>query len=208
MPVGAVFFAVPMNVSFGELAALARGAARGAGLDWGLAEEAGFAALWLEQRGLPGAAVLAEALTAPGDERSALRLGPGAVEASSAFLTDEAVTGPLLLAPFVALCAARTGPARLSWPGAAFWLTPDRVRFAASDAALRTAGPTPARVERAAAATDFEGGVDPVEAALRDRARPAAADWARLQAFAGKSYAPATAQSRAAGAGAAETGED
>lgn len=51
-----------MTRSLGEIEALARKAARGAGRSWGMAEEAGRAARWLAARGLPGPAALAALL--------------------------------------------------------------------------------------------------------------------------------------------------
>jgi hypothetical protein len=46
------------RLSVNEVETLCLKAARGAGMDWGQAEEAGFAAGWLAARGLDGAAVL------------------------------------------------------------------------------------------------------------------------------------------------------
>ncbi|MGQ0611243.1 MAG: DUF3726 domain-containing protein [Paracoccaceae bacterium] len=43
------------DLSLSELRALITKAARGAGMEWGLAEEAGWAAEWLARRGLPAA---------------------------------------------------------------------------------------------------------------------------------------------------------
>ena len=51
-----------MLCSLNEIRALATGAARGAGLPWGVAEEAGRAARWLEARGLAGLSALDGAL--------------------------------------------------------------------------------------------------------------------------------------------------
>ena len=51
-----------MAFSLNEIEATCKRAARGAGLPWGLAEEAGKAARWLTARGLPGAEELAEVL--------------------------------------------------------------------------------------------------------------------------------------------------
>ena len=54
--------------SLNEIRALATGAARGAGLPWGVADEAGRAARWLEARGLAGLSTLdgaLESLSAP-----------------------------------------------------------------------------------------------------------------------------------------------
>ena len=49
-----------MSWSLGEVRALAVKAARGSGLPWGLAEEAGFAVQWLEARGGPGVEALSQ----------------------------------------------------------------------------------------------------------------------------------------------------
>ncbi|MEM6588832.1 MAG: DUF3726 domain-containing protein [Pseudomonadota bacterium] len=48
-----------MTYSLGEVEALCRKAARGAGFSWGMADEAGKTARWLCRQGLPGAAALA-----------------------------------------------------------------------------------------------------------------------------------------------------
>ncbi len=48
-----------MTYSLGEVEALCRKAARGAGFSWGMADEAGKTARWLCQHGLPGTAALA-----------------------------------------------------------------------------------------------------------------------------------------------------
>ena len=42
-----------MSWSLGEIGALATKAARGSGMDWGLADEAGYAVKWLQRRQLP-----------------------------------------------------------------------------------------------------------------------------------------------------------
>ena len=48
-----------MHASLNEIESLCKKAARGAGLSWGLAEEAGKAARWLSAHGLDGPGVLA-----------------------------------------------------------------------------------------------------------------------------------------------------
>ncbi len=52
----------PVLCSLNEIQTLATKAARGAGLPWGVADEAGRTARWLESRGLGGLAALAAAL--------------------------------------------------------------------------------------------------------------------------------------------------
>ncbi len=64
-----------MSYSLNEYEALALRAARGAGLSWGLAEEAGKAVRILSSLGLESAQILLEALEAP-KSNSALLLGP------------------------------------------------------------------------------------------------------------------------------------
>ena len=51
-----------MSWSLGEVQALAVKAARGAGLSWGVAEEAGYAVRWLQANGAPGLTALANLL--------------------------------------------------------------------------------------------------------------------------------------------------
>ena len=53
-----------MSWSIGETSALALKATRGAGLSWGLAEEAAGAVAWLHERNLPGVAALCSYLGA------------------------------------------------------------------------------------------------------------------------------------------------
>ena len=59
-----------MSWSLGETAALALKAARGAGLSWGMAEEAAGAVFWLHQRGLPGISALCGYLDVCGHDRT------------------------------------------------------------------------------------------------------------------------------------------
>ena len=59
-----------MSWSLGETSALALKATRGAGLSWGLAEEAAGAVAWLHERGLPGVAALCSYLGAIADASS------------------------------------------------------------------------------------------------------------------------------------------
>ncbi len=53
-----------MMYSLGEIEVHAKKAVRGAGFEWGFAEEAGKAVRWLEQQHLPGMKVLADYLSA------------------------------------------------------------------------------------------------------------------------------------------------
>lgn len=119
------------ELSLSELRMLALKAARGAGMSWGLAEEAGFATEWLTARGLPGGAWLAALLQRTGDGVSAWPAavrsnGPHCPIITGATLADHAlisggdalprelrlraVSSAGLLLPFVArLAALRNG---------------------------------------------------------------------------------------------------
>ena len=132
--------------SLSELDGLVRDAARGAGLPWGLAEEAGHAVRWLAARKLPGAALAADwlerraeldpAALAPGGGRGIWfahgeRLCPFLTGAAIADRSlHEVVVGPvaapLLLAPFAALAARDGGGGlELTWEGALVCLAVD-----------------------------------------------------------------------------------
>ncbi|KMW60818.1 hypothetical protein AIOL_000983 [Candidatus Rhodobacter oscarellae] len=84
-------------MSLGELQALAAKAARGAGLSWGLAEEAGWAVRWLEARGLAGAAALAGVLPEGAPQ---IALGAALADGSTPEPPAEAAQH-LLLRPFL-----------------------------------------------------------------------------------------------------------
>jgi len=116
----------PVQLSGGEVKDLCLRAARGAGLSWGLAEEAGFAARWLHERGLDGTRALLEHLEAGGASWPSAKLENGALLATGterlspivfgAALSDLAtvtrdslranpIHQPVLLLPFLHLAA-------------------------------------------------------------------------------------------------------
>ncbi|MDG4647288.1 DUF3726 domain-containing protein [Roseibacterium sp. SDUM158017] len=141
-------------LSRSEIEALCAKAARGAGMAWGLAEEAGFAAGWLSARGIDGPRALADHLhwaqglpwheicpavargmwTARGDGM----LCPVALGATlsdfctlpEAALDDEGLTlgpvsRPVILLPFLAAVARRLGhPVEVSWAGGRIAISP------------------------------------------------------------------------------------
>ena len=87
-----------MLCSLNEIRTLAAGAARGAGLPWGVAGEAGLAACWLEARGLAGLAALDGALdrlSAP-DWRRGFPVPEGAVWRGEAGEIDGLLAGMAL----------------------------------------------------------------------------------------------------------------
>ena len=139
------------SLSFGEIEALSRRAARGAGLNWDMADEAGRAVRILCAAGLDGAAALAGLLAEirarrdPGlvPVRALDRVWRGAGGAlcpirSGATLSDmarllppdgvgmEGVLVPVLILPFAADVARMLeGPVTLSWRGGILGLGPE-----------------------------------------------------------------------------------
>ncbi len=210
-----------MTFSLNEIEAMGKRAARGAGLDWGIAEEAGKAARWLTAHGLPGPELLAELLTS-NENKSYDELAPISVEGvwraksgrlcpliTGATLSDRAgevaagrdfelgpVAFPLLLAPYAAMAAKSCGAKiEASWPGVTLTIAPDD--------GLAVEGELAAVATRSAEAVHCRP-------AAKDTATPPAGEpgravdaetWSRLDAFAQRTFAPATETSRALGAG-------
>lgn len=217
-----------MTWSLNEIESLSKKAARGAGLNWGIAEEAGKATRWLCAAGWPGADLLADLLTrndgVPHDEvrpqattgtweaRGGL-LCPLVGGAAMSDLADRWAGGetahlgptafPLLLVPYMAWAADRTG-ARLE-------LEFDGVRIARGrgETAFDIAGPGAPSVHSVSTVTlrpvaEISG--TPLKRAWRGEIGSGATRV--LQAFAQRTYAPETEQSRLAGAGAGLTDND
>lgn len=131
------------TLSLNEVEQLCLKAARGAGMTWGLAEEAGFAAGWLAERGLDGPGSLLRRLESreppdrivmvPGHWRGAgggslCPIAVGAALCDFAVLPEAAMAGAglqvgpvrqgLLLLPFLCgLAAMRGGKVQLDWSG-------------------------------------------------------------------------------------------
>jgi hypothetical protein len=211
--------------SLGEIEALARRAARGAGLPWGLADEAAGAAAWLESHGRPGAGLLAVLLArndclpyaalAPETDGPFWRAPGGRLcpVISGAALSDRAarlaegrlrlgpVSCPLLLAPFAAQAARETGAGlQLDWAGARLTVHPDGLRAegeAVAAAEARAVALAPCAAPPAAA---------PPPPARR-RAAPSAEALETLTRLAARLLAPA-AQGGRAGAGAGRIDND
>ena len=136
--------AATVRFSRNEIETLSMKAARGAGMSWGLAEEAGFAAGWLAAQGIDGAGALLGLLD-EGADRAALRpvvsgdcwqatggralcpIALGAALSDHGALPDGPlavgalrtgpVSRPILVLPFLALLAESAGGAvSLTWP--------------------------------------------------------------------------------------------
>ncbi len=213
-----------MSWSLGEIEGLARKAARGAGFDWGMAEEAGKAVRWLAGLGLPGPEVL-DAFLAAYDRTPHAQMRPIDVTASiwtaaggplcpisaGAALCDIAQDAglpgeieipdcahPLLLIPFVAAASEDGGHAlHVVWEGGEF-------AFASDVRGLATApmAPTGRALIRRGPAPDL-----PLPG-CQLRYDPDAAATARLTDLARRTYAPDTDASRISGAGAGLSDND
>ena len=203
-----------MSWSLGEIAALATKAARGSGMDWGLADEAGYAVKWLQRRQLPGVAALCRYLSWrqageitiwPDDtarDGHYCPIATGAAYGDGVFGDDvqfARVRTPLLLIPFISLRAANT-PVCLSMENAVFVMTKDKFGFSKNDTAILT----DSSACQIYAASDDEL---PAMITIANDAIPrvpvtASACITVLNSFAKNTYAPATEASRLAGAGA------
>ena len=206
-----------MNWSLNELEAMCRKAARGAGYSWGLAEEAGKATRWLAAAGLPGPACLLHLLKAV-DGRDFAGFTPDITDATctaslgflcplltGAALCDGAfgpppsqvlrlmnLSSPLLLLPFV-LTTFET--AQLRWTRVQ--LSVDQGVVSRDGAVLDLACP-----QADVAILEPYATVGGRPLAVQTRAILAADTCTRLEAFAHRTFAPATKASRLAGAGA------
>lgn len=204
-----------MSYSLNETEALCRKATRGAGYSWGEADEAGRAARWLHMQGLPGAASLANALETPGaevalDETGGISgAGPLCAIKAGIALADHlhlittttslrltAVNEPLLLLGFAG-CASFTAPEAIE----VVTEQAKAVVFRDAMALSQGFGPSsPITLTLAQAPLDL----------LDRRSRAMIPDdiYTRLNSFAQRTYAPATAASRIAGAGAGLSDND
>ena len=215
--------------SLNEVEGMGKRAARGAGLSFGMAEEAGKAARWLMARGLPGVTLLAD-LLAQHDKQGYAELAPADVDGvwrapggrlcpliAGAALCDRAaelaagrvfelgkISQPLLLAPFAAGVAKLTGGAiALTWDDVTMILMP------AGHAIEGNRDRLAAKATEAAVCRHVDEPAVPIGepvAAVNELAvpvdDPTAPAWSRLEAFAQRTLAPATDASRLSGAGA------
>ena len=207
-----------MAYSLNEIDAMVLKAARGVGLSWGLAQEAGRAARWLTVAGIDGAALAADVLAAhdgnaqamPGEGSAGWHAngGPCCPLLLGAALSDRLpeltdgfaaeVRHTLFLAPFLAPFPAIPGPGKQQG-----------VRITGAATELKVFG----RCCQGHGAPQ-----DVVSITVCDSAHPTPAPrhsatvdakvWALLDRFAGRTYAPATEASRLAGAGAGTTDND
>ena len=212
-----------MSLSLGELEALCRKAARGAGFDWGPAEEAGRAVRRLATLGLPGAELLLVRLDAC-DGARARDLSPRSLDGewrsggtvlcpilAGASLADVAerlgdtgeivlhdVLAPLLLVPFAGLAARRLNRAvSVAWTDVLMIDDGDALRLDGEHERVTDARAGTIRCRVLANGDALAG--EPLPRITRARPDPACIE--RLDAFARRTYAPATEESRMRGAG-------
>lgn len=209
-----------MSHSLNEIEAMSKRAARGAGLSWGLAEEAAKGTRWLAGYGYPGPDLLADLLElndrlpaidfsptslngvwrAPAGRMSPLIAGAAMSDCAvrmqyGQVITIERVTQPLLIVPFASGAALRLGePVAVEWDNVR--LTTDGKQLCVQGAKedVLTAQTTEVRCS---APAQMMAPTTPVM-----RANVSDLCWQRLGAFAHRTYAPATEASRILGAGA------
>lgn len=190
-----------MSWSVGEAGALALKAARGAGMTWGQAEEAGFAVRWLQQRNVPGIAALSVYLAQYDPhkmDKFSCPINIGCAISDMA-LTPPSNLGrvhtPVLLLPFIAAIAIDTS-VRLRIGGVTIDVfNHDFESGAAISNMQRTKGEC--HLELGDSTNFIANG----QCAMRvpDTAKDA---MAVLEQFAQRTYAPSTEESRLSGAGA------
>jgi hypothetical protein len=218
-----------MTLSLNEVQGLAQKAARGAGMDWGLAEEAGRATRWLAAHGLPGPALLAGLLKrndgavyadiCPLPDAEGLWMAKGGtlcpITAGAAFCDRAAhwadgqqvglgpVAFPLLALAHMAWAADATGTAlTLTWPGVTLTRKHGQTHVMAATPADLTAPQVPTMTLAPASAAPGQP-VTPVSRASIDPDTRAT-----LDGFAFRTFAPETEERRRAGAGAGLTDND
>jgi Protein of unknown function (DUF3726) len=200
-----------MNLSLNEVEVTAKKAARGAGYSWGLAEEAGKATRWLCAQGLDGCGILASLLSAT-DGQDLSRMSPTATDkkwqaasghlcplTAGASLSDHAtqisqsgldlssVLSPLFLIPFAARLGGRS--IRVEWDGGSAVTDGENLSLSSTG--------TP---NKSAVTVRMTDQTVPVSVA-HTRAEPRDQDWSALIQLTGRTYAPATEESRLLGAG-------
>jgi hypothetical protein len=206
-----------MRVSFNEIEMTVLRAARGAGMAWGLAEEAASCARWLALFGLPWQGAVLATLQA-GDWRSPLVHDSKSLcpeppfewlcpVTAGAYLSDlgaahtpelmKQVRRPILLLPFVARLRRRL---RLSWRSARVWLDVGEAAVEGNPADL-----DPPFVDR----VTIKDNICALPAALPRRHDPTVdiEIWDALKRLEARTYVPATVRSRVGGAGPA-TGDN
>lgn len=216
-----------MSHSLNEIEAMSKRAARGAGLSWGLAEEAAKGTRWLSSFGFSGAELLADLLElndrlppidfspvslradvwhAPARRMSPLLAGAALSDCAVRLLERgtiamDNVSLPMLAVPFMGGAALRLGvPVSVEWEGARLATDGKQLCVQGDLDALQTA-----QADRLvfSAPAEMTGRKEPVM-----RGTVSEDSWARLGVFAHRTFAPATEESRLRGAGAGLSDND
>jgi hypothetical protein len=209
-----------VRYTLAEIEALSRKAARGGGLDWGLADEAGKASRWLASVGLPGPQVLSRLLKrndgksfetlcpietadtwhARSGELCPLIAGASLVDRAEQLTTPQGirlgkVALPMLILPFVARAAGRTNcDIEVSWVGVRIVFRRASIDIEAEDGALATELVDGVSVCTAQSTADHTVVVSNASRAVDTES------WAALTRMAHRTLVPASETSRA-GAG-------
>ncbi|KZK84531.1 hypothetical protein PsAD13_01995 [Pseudovibrio sp. Ad13] len=215
-----------MSYSLNEIEAMCKRASRGAGLPWGLCEEAAKGTRWLASFGFPGPDLLVSLLEL-NDRLPAVDLSPVALQGiwrapagrlspliAGAAMSDCAikmelgniitmleVDYPLLVVPFASGAALRLGqPVAVEWEGTRMVTNGKELCVQGNSEAILSSHAK--RVECSAPAQMLSQSKPIHRAVVGD------ACWMRLGAFAQRTFAPATETSRLRGAGAGLTDND
>jgi len=216
--------------SLNEVETYGRRAARGAGMSWGLAEEAGKASRWLAERGLPGVELLVRLLTA-NDGRSYSSMAPviangrwqageGALcpVCTGAALSDRidvlargeeiclsALAYPLLLAPFLDHSWRFDDASyELRWPNVRASVFADGVTLECEKQSAHLSE----RVDEVKVSVGAHRKGGPTHHPRTGGVMTPLSVWRAMDALAKRTYVPATEESRARGAGAGRTDND
>ena len=219
-----------MTYSLNEIEAMGKRATRGAGLDWGLAEEAGKAVRWLSACRLPGARALAEVLRvtegktyddlapvsadgiwrAPSGLLSPLQVGPAITDRAASIAAGHVIeigeiTKPLLLIPYLGAAAKLTNTdLEITWLGVNVIVTPNGVSVQGDQVNDSKASDVRCRRQ---SNTPQSTSVQVTQAQVTG-CDVDGETWDCLGQYMGRYLAPDTEQSRIAGAGAGLSDND
>ena len=202
-----------MKVSFNELKSMSKGAARGAGFSWGHAEEVSFATVWLAKNGFDAAKELINLLendmiyspenidddiwTNKSGDLDPIKSGTALLDLNiTRSIVLEDVFLPCFLIPFVAhlsnsVLIEADNFSALSING--------RVKVKFENLPLRS---------KYLILSETSDNINLVQKQISKRCEIADDVWSRLEEFTYRTYAPATEESRALGAGAGLSDND
>lgn len=207
-----------------------RRAARGAGMSWGLAEEAGKAARWLAERDLPGVELLARLLTAndgraysdmapvivgnrwqaPAGELCPVCCGAALCDRIDALPRGHVIhlinlACPLLLAPFLDRPRpSHDASCEMRWPDMRFLLTANGVTLESKSESAHLSE----RAEEVEITFGTHRSAQPTHHPQPGGIATPPSAWRAIDNLAKRTYVPASDESRARGAGAGRTDND